>query len=114
MAGIDYANLRTTATRLLTNNGKTITLTRETDGAYDPSTGGSTVVTTNPAGVGVLVRYRNNEVDGTTILSSDRRLIYTGDEPKIDDRYGVERIVDVFPIDPDESGVIVYTCQLRK
>lgn len=109
----DYTRQRETATRLITKNGKSITLNRVTQGAYDPSTGDASEVASTAVGVGVLLKFSNNEIDGSNILSSDRKLIYTGQEPKIDDRYINERVVSVNPLDPDESGAILYTCQLR-
>jgi hypothetical protein len=111
---VNYANMRALAARLISENGKPITLTRTADGVYNPATGGTSVVTSNIEGDGVLLKYSNKEIDGTTILSSDRKMIYSGAEPKVDDRYINERIVSVMPLDPDESGAIMYTCQLRK
>ena len=111
---VNYANMRALAARLISENGKPITLTRTTNGAYDPATGGATETISNIEGNGVLLKYSNREIDGTTILSSDRKMLYTGTEPKVDDRYINERIVSVMPLDPDESGPIMYTCQLRK
>ena len=111
----DYTRARATAKKLLKKFGKTITLTRTIAGTYDPATGGTTGDTvTNPSGLGVLLKFSNQEIDGTTILSSDRKLIYAGDELKVNDKYINERIVSVSPLDPDESGAIIYTCQLRK
>lgn len=110
----NYPSLRATAARLITSNGKTITLRRAAKGAYDPATGLSAETVANPSGVGVLLKFKNREIDGTTILGSDRKLIYSGDEPKVNDTYGDERIISVDPLDPDETGAIFYTCQLRK
>lgn len=111
---MSYANLRTTASNLLTKKGKAVALQRETQGDYDPLTGGYAVILSNITGVGVFARYRKDEVDGSNILRSDRKLIYSGTEPQVNDRYGDERVVDSMPIDPDESGAIIYLCQLRK
>jgi hypothetical protein len=110
----DYANLRKTAERLIKTNGKAITLQRETDGAYDPTTGGTTTISSSASGYGILLNFSNSEIDGTTILSSDRKLIYSGEAPQVDDRYINERVVSVNPLDPDETGAIIYICQLRK
>lgn len=110
-----YANLRTSALATLTKFGKSITFSRTVSGGYDPATGGTTGDTTETAtGVGVLVNYKNIEIDGTTILASDRKIIYSGEEPQINDSYSSWRVVAVNPIDPDESGNIVYICQVRK
>lgn len=111
---VNYANMRALATKLITENGKPITLIRTTDGVYDPATGSTGSTTSNVEGNGVLLKYSNKEIDGTTILSSDRKLLYVGTEPEVNDRYVTERIVNVDPLDPNESGVIFYSCQLRK
>ena len=112
--GVNYTKLRATAQRLLASNGKAITMVRTIDGAYDPATGSTGATTINVSGVGVLLKYSNKEIDGTTILGSDRKLIYSGDELQVDDQYINERVVSVMPLDPDETGAIIYTCQLRK
>lgn len=111
---INYASMRTLANRLISENGKPITLTRSTDGVYDPSTGSTSPVDSSVSGNGVLLKYSNKEVDGTAILSSDRKMLYVGEAPQVDDSYVNERIVSVMPLDPDETGSIFYTCQLRK
>jgi len=110
----NYAKLRQTAERLIAASGKAITVIRTTDGAYDPVTGNTGATTSNVSGVGVLLKYSNKEINGTTILGSDRKLIYSGEALQVDDQYVNERIVSVIPLDPDETGAIIYTCQLRK
>ena len=109
-----------TALKLLTQFGKSVTLTREDDGgAYNPvtgvTTGGSTL---NLSGVGVLLNYKNSEVSSTTdssdIRTTDRKLIYQGDELLIGDKYGTARVYSVANLDPDETGTIITTAQLRK
>lgn len=110
----DYSAQRAIAQQLITDAGKAVTLTRVTKGDYDPATGGNAETTSTLSGNGVFLRFSNREIDGTTILSSDRKLIYYGAEPKVNDIYGFERVINVKPLDPDESGAIMYTCQLRK
>ena len=112
----DYTRARATDKKLLKKFGKVINATRQVEvpDSYDPTTGGASYTSLTLTGLGVLLKFSNQEIDGTTILSSDRKLIYTGDELKVDDKYINERIVSVSPLDPDESGAIIYTCQLRK
>lgn len=110
----DYSRQRATAERLIKKQGKPVTLQRTIKGPYDPSTGGSVSTTQNIQGFGVFVRFTNSEIDGTTILSSDRKLIYSGEEIRKGDKYGAERLESVSPLDPDESGAILYIGQLRK
>lgn len=110
----DYSSQRATALKLLKKFGKVITVSRSVAGEYDPATGTTSDTEETATGYGVLLKFSNSEVDGTTILSSDRKLLYTGEELKINDKYVNERIVSVSPLDPDESGAIIYTCGLRK
>ncbi len=109
----DYAKLRTTAERLIKSNGKAVTITHIEEGEYDPSSG-VTTTTTTISGYGVLLNYSNTEIDGTAILASDKKMIYSGEEPTQGDKYGFYRIVSVSPLDPDETCAIIYTLQLRK
>lgn len=111
---VNYANMRALATKLITDNGKPVTLNRTTDGAYDPTTGSTSEVSSTVIGNGVLLKFNNREIDGTAILSSDRKLLYVGEAVQVDDRYNGWRVVNFEELDPNESGVILYTCQLRK
>lgn len=111
-----YESQRATALKLLTKKGKTVLLTREDDGGtYDPgegtTSGGSTL---NLNGVGVLLNFKRNEVDNTTVLATDRKLLYQGDALKINDKYNGWRVHDLSNLDPDESGTILTTAQMRK
>ena len=110
----NYSKLRETAAKLIKANGKAITLTRTVQGAYDPASGGTTDTTTTVIGNGVLLRYSNRDIDGTNVLSSDRKMIYAGQVPEVNDRYNLERVVSIETLDPDESGALMFTCQLRK
>jgi hypothetical protein len=110
----DYSGSRATATKLLTKFGKSITLNREVDGVFYPTTGGTETTSETATGVGVLLNFKNSEIDGTSVLSSDKKLIYSGEEPLINDRYIDYRVTFTDPLDPDESGAIIYTCGLRK
>lgn len=115
-----YARLRITANRLLTQQGKAVSFTRTVQGDFDPTTGEATTTTTTIDGVGVILpyglitRFASSEQAGVTIQQGDRKMIYNGPAPAVDDLYGDERVVAVDPLDPDESGGIIYTLQLRK
>lgn len=115
-----YVRLRDTAKRLLTQQGKAVTFTRTVQGAFDPATGSTTTTTETVDGVGVVLpyglitRFGTSEQAGTVIQQGDRKMIYNGPAPAVDDLYGDERVVAVDPLDPDESGGIIYTLQLRK
>lgn len=118
---IDYAKSVATALRLLTSFGATVTVTRETPGAYDPDTG------TNGAGTtetwtpkGVKLEYSQREIDGTNILASDQRIYMSaaaGLDPKPGDAVtladGVWRVVKSRTLAP--AGVaVLLDVQVRK
>lgn len=112
----DYTNARATTLKLLTKFGKSLVLTRKDDGGiYDPdagtTSGGSTL---NLNGVGVLLNYKRNEINGTTILATDRKLLFQGDALEIGDLYNGWRVHSSSNLDPDESGTILTIAQMRK
>lgn len=109
----DYTRQRATALRLIEKSGKPVTMQRTAQGEYDPSTGGSVDTVTSINGYGVMLNFKNTEIDGSNILSGDRKMLYVGDEPKVNDVYINKRVVEANPLDPDESGAIMYTCQMR-
>lgn len=112
----DYTSQRATTLKLLTKFGKAAVLTREEDGAaYNPETGtnsgGATLLLT---GVGVLLDFKRNEINNSTILATDRRLLFQGDTLEIGDEYNNWRVHALTNLDPDESGIILTTAQMRK
>lgn len=111
----DYSKLRKTAETLIAKSGKPVSFSRLTKGSFDPLTGDTSGdILGGTSGFGVMLRYKNSEIDGTTILSSDKKMIYSGEAPVINDTYLDWRIKRVEPLDPDESGALFYTLQLRK
>ena len=110
----DYTNARVSTLKLLTKFGKPIVLTRE-QGSYDPEAGtDSNASTLNLNGVGVLLNYKKNEIALGTVKATDRKLLFQGDELNISDYYGKWRVHTLSNLDPDESGTILTTAQLRK
>ena len=105
--------------RLLATHGYDVTLKRVQDGGtYNTTTGIMSGGTTTTETVrGMFINYKEEEVDGTSIVADDRKLILqalgmtmvpdTGD--LVDDEV---RILDVRKI---QSGAIViaYICQTR-
>ena len=112
----DYTEDRAAVFESLTEAGKSLTLTREEDGAvYDPVSGTySGGATLNLNGVGVLLNYKASEINGDSVKSTDRKLLFQGDDLMINDKYGEYRVYFVSNLDPDESGTILTTAQLRK
>lgn len=69
----NYAKTAATATRLLQRFGAAATLKRETAGTYDPATGTSTITETSLATTAAVFDYDSKYIDGTLILSGDKR-----------------------------------------
>ena len=108
--------MRELALELLTEFGTTVVLTRAQDGAvYDPGAGtfsGGDALELN--GRGVFLDYTVEELRGTDIESTDKKMIYQGDALEIGDVRGGFRVYKPNPLDPDESGTIVAFVQMRR
>ncbi len=109
-----YDDMRSTASELISEFGTSVTLTRTIKSDYDPITGSSTNTESTIKGNGVFLNYSSTDIDGELIRQNDKKMLFTGDEPKINDTYNSYVIVEVGEINPDVSGVILYTCQMRK
>ena len=70
-----YARMQQTANKMLRGKGQAIVLTRRTAGAYDPTTGAAAVTTTVQNGYGGIFDYEDENIDGTLILSGDKKLL---------------------------------------
>ena len=116
MATFDYQECRDDVEEVLVELGIPVELDRGNSAAtYNPVTGkfeGGVVVLLN--GLGVLVGYKNREIDGTEIRATDRKLLFQGDELLIGDLYKKWRVHAINNIDPDESGTILTIAQMRK
>ncbi len=116
MSTFDYATLRDDVLEILEEFGNAIVLQRPEDGAnYNPKSGkytGGVKATLN--GTGVLVGFKKNEINGTAIRATDRKLLYQGDALEIGDIYNNWRVHNFTNIDPDESGTILVIAQMRK
>jgi hypothetical protein len=114
---IDYRRMRATATRLLTENGKTYPLTR--GGTTTRDQFGKEVITPALTGTvtGVITEYSAREIDGSLIATGDKKLAATFEtEVRIDDRIEIEgkkwRVVQPNPVKPADV-LISYNIQLR-
>lgn len=58
-----------------TNAPQAMAIRRATVGAYNPVTGTATATTTDYACTGIVTTYGQREVDGTSILTTDRKVI---------------------------------------
>ena len=113
-----YTDLRGTATALLADKGRPITLRKRSAGAYDPSTG-TTAVTDAVYTVSAVTRsFPERLIDGQMIRSGDVRVTIQAGvaEPVEGDRLTVDgtemSVVRVRPVSP--GGVpVIYVVQAR-
>lgn len=86
---------------------------REVAGAYDPVTGTTSTTTETYSGRGVFARYRQDEVDGQHIISTDEKLIALQNEvtdtPKVGDYINGLRVLDA----QKDPAAASWTVQLR-
>ena len=105
--------------RLLKTHGYDISLTRSNvDGSYDTSTGKVSGGTTTSATVrGVFIDYRESDIDGTSILADDRKLLLQARGLELTPENGdaLDGDVQVISVRTIKSGstIVAYTCQTR-
>lgn len=106
------------ASKVIKIVGVQCTFTHENTDTFDPATGARTTSNTVFTGYGVKDRYDKQEIDGTTILSSDIKLVLqrATQVPRVDDTCTIGsdsyRVMAVSDVDPDDYDVI-YEVQLR-
>ena len=76
---VDYNSAKTTATRLLSENGRAVTIISNgpnTGTAWNPEYGAAvqTPVTA------VVTKYKTNEIDGTIIRKEDKKMLIDADD----------------------------------
>jgi len=114
-----YVDMAATAKELLTEFGQSVTLTRQTVGAYDPATGAAAVTTSAQTATGALFDYKNSQIDGTLIVAGDRRLILSAvgiTAPQVDDTitangrtYTIKAVSETNPA----GTAVIFTCNVR-
>ncbi|EKM5720980.1 hypothetical protein WIC93_09775 [Enterobacter cloacae] len=114
---IDYRRMRATATRLLTENGKTYQLTRGGSTVRDQFGKEVTTPTTIATVTGVITEYSSREIDGSLIATGDKKLAATYEtEVRIGDIIDINgqkwRVVQPNPVKPADV-LISYNIQLR-
>lgn len=105
--------------QLINTHGYDVSFSRaQSGGAYDPSTGTVTGGTTLTwTGRGVFINYMDEEVNGTSITTDDRKLLLQSvgltRAPEVGDL--VDSAVQVLDVRKIQSGstVIAYICQVR-
>ena len=116
MSTFNYPGIRNTSPNLLTKFGKAVILTRsDNGGSYDPATGGiSGGSTLSLDGVAVLLSFDKNEIDGEHVRAEDLKMLYLGDILAVGDVYDNYRVHAINELDPDQSGTLLTTVQLRQ
>lgn len=76
---MNWTALRSRSHRRREKYGQTVTLTRTTEGSYDPSTGGRTGDSTATYSVvGHVTQIEAEDVDGTLVQQKDKRVELSG------------------------------------
>lgn len=121
---MDYDKLAATALRLLTKHGQDITLRSTVQGAYDPTTGTSSITITDTTRKGAvfdynLVVYGNDLINNTLVQAGDKRLYLdaNGVAPSLTDQviiggvtWSVKNIKDLSPA----GTVVLYDITIRR
>lgn len=104
---------------LITTHGYAVSFSRvQSGGAYDPATGSVTGGSTLTwSGRGVYVNYMDEDVNGTSITTDDRKLLLQAVDlvraPEVGDiAVDVGQVLDVRTIQSG-STVVAYICQVR-
>lgn len=121
-----YKGLQNTATQLISDKGQVVVITHTEEGAYDPSTGLISSVTTIQNGTGVLLDYGNREIDGTIVTIQDKKLLLSAtatdgtelSKPEINDTVFVDGInytikTPLKELKPNGTVAVMYTLNLR-
>ena len=103
--------------RLLKDHGYDLVISRTT-GTYNPATGKvETTITTQETFRGLFVNYLSEDIDGTSVLATDRKLLLRADTqsmiPEPGDKVG--STVSIIRVQKIQSGdtIIGYVCQTR-
>lgn len=117
--GIDYNKMRGLSSRLLSDNGRPITLVHSVSGEYDPATGSSPKVLSDVKGVGIFTNYNSYEINNEVAQQGDQKLTFNGaniskGDTWEDEKGQVWRVQSVMNVDPDLSGNIIQKAQLRR
>jgi hypothetical protein len=119
-----YAKMQATANRLLKGKGQSITLSRQTAGAYDPATGTAAVTTTTQTAYGAMFEYGDKNIDGTLIKEGDKQLLLSALNsagtalvaPALNDTVTINTVVytvvRIKPLSPAGTTVL-FDCNIR-
>ena len=119
-----YAKMQATANRLLKGKGQSITLSRQTAGAYDPATGTAAVTTTTQTAYGAMFEYGDKNIDGVLIQEGDKQLLLSAINsagtalvaPALNDTVTINTVVytvvRIKPLSPAGTTVL-FDCNIR-
>jgi hypothetical protein len=119
-----YAKMQATANRLLKGKGQSITLSRQTAGAYNPATGTAAVTTTTQTAYGAMFEYGDKNIDGTLIKEGDKQLLLSAINsagtalvaPALNDTVTINTVVytvvRIKPLSPAGTTVL-FDCNIR-
>ena len=122
---VDYVSLASTALRLITANGRTVTFTVKTTTPADtnkPWRGTAASGDTTFDAVSVIVPFENDDVDGKLVRRGDSRLFVaansvTGQDMEsvdtVTDRDELWKVIKVNDISPGNT-LVLYEIQLRR
>ena len=114
-----YDKLQNTASSMLTKYGQNLTLTREVETDFNPTTGAKSQDLFTFTGHGASFDYQSSEIDGELVQTGDIKLLLekTTTAPAINDSVRIDnvnyRVMDVKKASPGGT-VVFYTCRLRK
>jgi hypothetical protein len=120
----NYSGSASSALRMLTSFGQTVTRRTVTVGNYNTATGTAAVTTADTSRKGVLLeyeassRYGQNYAGESLILTGDKRLLLDATGPVLmSDRFVVQSIeyavVSIYETNP-AGTVVLYDIQLRR
>jgi len=113
----DYAPLEQSANALIESFGVELTFTRTNEGAFAPATGKTTNTTSTFNKYACVFNYSESEVNGESILQSDRRLLAQGHAYEVGDTVVLDsetyRVIAVQPTRPADTTMAV-NLQVRK
>jgi hypothetical protein len=113
----DYAPLEQSADALIQSFGVELTFTRTTEGAFNPALGTTANTTSTFAKYACVFNYNESEINGESIMQSDRRLLAQGHTYEIGDTVSLDnepyRVVAVRPTKPADITMAV-NLQVRK
>jgi hypothetical protein len=119
-----YAKMQATANRLLKGKGQSITLSRQTAGAYDPATGTAAVTVTTQTAYGAMFEYGDKNIDGVLIKEGDKQLLLSAINsagtalvaPALNDTVTINTVVytvvRIKPLSPAGTTVL-FDCNIR-